>query len=315
MAEEAQSVEDSIIDQVFGPEQTEEAPTPSEDENAPESGPEEGQADDSEADSEEPTEEEFVDIEFEGKVYAVPPELKEAFARESDYTQKTQRLAAERKETEVLRATALQAQKQQEFAQSIQAEAGQLQTLDWQIQQYREYMRANVDSLSGNDLEKIRFHIEDAKAKKEELTASLQNKWTEHQQAQQQAEKELLAKSTEVLRTKISNWSEAEEKAVIDYARQNGFSEDEVKYARFDPRQLVLAHKAMRFDKLQEGKVTALKKLDGKPSIRAKARDPMPASVRKKLDLNNKLKSKELSQADKAKLIGEDLADFVLGER
>lgn len=313
MADEAQSVEDSIIEQVLGPSEPEQEPRQESELDEVEETEEAAASDEAEAD--EPAEEEFVDIEFDGKVYAVPPELKEAFARQSDYTQKTQALAAERKETEVLRATALQAQKQQEFAQSIQAEAGQLQTLDWQIQQYREYMRANVDTLSGNDLEKIRFHIEDAKAKKEELTASLQNKWNEHQQAQQQAEKELLAKSTDVLRSKISGWSEAEEKAVIDYARQNGFSDDEVKYARFDPRQLLLAHKAMRFDKLQEGKVTALKKLDGKPSIRAKARDPMPANVRKKLDLNNKLKSKTLSAADKAKLIGEDLADFVLGER
>lgn len=308
MAEETASVEDQIIDQVLGPDIPDETPdpvpTPTEDEIEPETAPEDGQEGD-----------EFVDIEYEGKVYAVPPELKDAFSRTADYTQKTQAVASERKEIEVQREMVKQAQDQYKFAQSIQQEAAELQTLDYQITQYRDYMRTNIDALSGTELEKIRLYIEDAKFKKDELTGKLQSKWQEHQQAQQQSVKELLDKSTEVLRQKIPKWSESLDKEVTEYARSVGFSDDEVKSAKFDPRQIVMAHKAMLYDKLQEGKVTTLQKLGTKPAIRAKTRDPMPANVRKRLDLKNKLNTKDLSEADKARLIGEDLADFALQER
>ena len=299
--EEQASVEDRIADHFgLGEEPEVDEPEEAEEPEAEAEAEAEGEQDEAPADPE------VVEVEFEGKLYEVPVELKDALSRTADYTQKTQTLAAERKETEVLRATALQAQKQHEFVQSIQKEAGELQTLDWQISQYREYMRANVDTLSGNDLEKIRFHIEDAKARKEELTGSLQNKWNEHQQAQQQSEQELLAKSTEVLRAKIPNWSENTEKAVVDYARQNGFSEDEVRYARFDPRQLALAHKAMQYDKLLQGKAAAVKKAEAAPAIKPKSRNPMPDDVKSKLNLKKQLKTAKSDQ-DKAKLIEADL--------
>jgi hypothetical protein len=303
MAEEQASVEDRIADH-FGvgddePE-IEENDEPEGDE--PEAEAPEGEEDE----SPEPVKPDIEEIEIDGELYEVPAKLKEAFLRQSDYTQKTQSLAAERKEAEVLRATVLQAQKQQEFVQSIQQEAGQLQMLDYQINQYREYMRANVDSLSGNELEKLRFHIEEAKLQKDELTGKLQNKWNEHQQAQQQSEKELLDKSTEVLRSKVSNWSEETEKAITDYARQNGFTDDEVKYARFDPRQLVLAHKAMLYDKLQSGKAAAVKKAESAPPIKAKARNPMPENVKAKLNFKKQIKSAK-SDKDKARLIEADL--------
>ena len=300
MAEEQASVEDRIADH-FGIDDDE----PETDEPEGEEETEEVEAE-GEEDAPVEAKPDIEEIEIDGELYEVPAKLKEAFLRQSDYTQKTQSLAAERKEAEVLRATVVQAQKQQEFVQSIQLEAGQLQMLDYQITQYREYMRANVDSLSGNELEKLRFHIEEAKLQKDELTGKLQYRWNEHQHAQQQSEKELLDKSTEVLRSKVSNWSEDTEKAIVDYARQNGFTDDEVKYARFDPRQLVLAHKAMLYDKLQSGKAAAVKKAESAPPIKAKSRNPMPEDVKSKLNFKKQMKSAK-SEKDKARLIEADL--------
>ena len=43
---------------------------------------------------------EFVDVEYDGQLYSVPPILKDALMRNSDYTQKTQDVASQRKDLE-----------------------------------------------------------------------------------------------------------------------------------------------------------------------------------------------------------------------
>jgi hypothetical protein len=65
-------------------EQTDQAPTP---EDATNESP---QGEDSTAPS-------FEEVEYEGELYQVPPKLKEAIIRQSDYTKKTQEVAETRK--------------------------------------------------------------------------------------------------------------------------------------------------------------------------------------------------------------------------
>lgn len=79
------------------------ATLPQETENASETETEElEQADlqDGETEEAQPVEPELIDIEYEGKAYKLPPELKDALLRTADYTRKTQEVAASRKEVE-----------------------------------------------------------------------------------------------------------------------------------------------------------------------------------------------------------------------
>ena len=306
MAEETASVEDRIADHFgFGddPEEveeteevTDEAEEAEESEESEEEQPEEGK-------EEEPALEE---IEIDGQLYEVPPALKEAFMRNADYTQKTQTLSAEKKQYEVLAGQLDTAQKQYEFMNSIADEASQIQVLDNQVKQYREYMRSNIDSLSGQELEKLRFAIDEANVQKQALTEAVQKKWQDHQQAHEQSVKELMDKSTEVLRSKIPNWNEALEKEVTDYGRQLGFTESQISIARLDPRQMELVHKALAYDKLQQGKAQAVKKAKEAPAIKPKSRNPMPDNVKRKLNFKKNM-SRAKSDKDKAALIEADL--------
>ena len=303
-AQKTQSAEEGIADFLFG-------------EEAPEEEYEAGQepvveGDDSEeveASDEEPKDEgdpEYVEVEYDGQIYEVPANLKDALLRQSDYTQKTQEVAAQRKEIET-RLGALQSKLGEfEFANSIQEDVLKVQQLDQTATQYHQYLRDNIDQLSSTDIEKIRFAIEEAKGERDQLASSIQGKHAEFQQAQQQSYQELLNKGTEVLRQKIPGWGKEQQAQVRDYAMSNGFTEAELNTV-VDPRHVEILYKASQYDKLKSGAAPAVKKVQSAPPIKPKARDPETGRFAKDNKLKKALKS-NLSASDKASLIGDDIA-------
>ena len=89
---------------------------------------------------------EFVNVEYEGTEYEVPAKLKDALLRQSDYTTKTQALAAERK---ALEAQSAAFQQQQELNQQTFDDVAQVKALDQQIEQYNAL---NWDELYPQDV-------------------------------------------------------------------------------------------------------------------------------------------------------------------
>ena len=249
----------------------------------------------------------FVEVEVDGKLYEVPTELKDHFLRQEDYTKKTQEVAAQRKEVEVNLAQVQQRIQEFEFAESIRDDVMKVQQLEQTAEQYHQYLRDNIEQLSSTDIEKIRFTIEDTRRQRDELANSVQGKHAEFQQAQEQSYKELLNKGTEALRQKIPGWGEEQQKQVREYALSNGFTEAEIANV-VDPRQVEILYKAAQYDSLKKGAAPAVKKVSQAPSIKPKARNPMPDDVKKKLNLRKQLKSTKLTNRDKAGLIGEDIA-------
>lgn len=298
---------DKAVDFMFGKEE------PEGDDYQPDPEPvQEGEESEPEEAAEEPGGEVEADSELReyqigDNVYDVPTEIFEELEKARDYTQKTQKVSSERKELEILRGTLESANKQQEFFKNIQEEATQVQTLDWQISQASEYLRQNFDSLNDKEILKLREQINMAKDQKDELTGKLNVKYQEFQQAQEQSHKELLDKSTAILRSKFKDWSKVESE-VDEYAKSLGFTEDQIRIAKFDPKQIELVRKAQLYDRLQEGKTAAVKKVKTAPIIKPKSRNPMPKEVGDKLNLRKKLKSEKASNQDKADALGQHIA-------
>lgn len=265
------------------------------------------ESEDDEVEAKADDEPEYVEIEHDGKLYEVPTELKDAFLKSADYTQKTQEVSQQRKQVEVQIGEIQQRAAQFEFAESVQPDVLKAQQLEATAEQYHQYMRDNIDQLSSTDIEKIRITIEDTRRQRDELVNSIQQKTTEFQQAQQQSREELLNKGTEVLKQKIPGWGETQQKQVHDYALSLGFTEAEIGQV-VDPRQVEALWKAQQYDALKSGAKPAVKKVQGAPSIRPKARDPKTGKFAKQEKLKKQLKSTKLTQADKANLIGEDIA-------
>lgn len=269
----------------------------------------EAQEDGEEGEQEEAAEEESAEL-FEiqldsGAVYEVPAELRDAFVRQKDYTTKTQEVSAQRKEAEIIQAQVKAQKDQYDFIRSVQTEVDQAQILNYQIDAYTQHLRENMDNLSDRDILKIRSQVEELKEQKNALSQAVTLKYQEHQQAAEQVRKELSDKSTEVLRGKIPSWGpelQAEAKA---FGQSVGFSDQELDNA-IDPREWLVLYKAAQYDKLQQGKLAAVQKVQGAPQIKPKSRNPMPDKVKSRLNTRKALK-RATSNEEKAKLFQADL--------
>ena len=256
----------------------------------------------------EASEDGLVEIEWDGQLIEAPQSIADALMRQDDYTQKTQAVAAQRKEIEVQVGALEQRTQQFQFAESIQGDVLKAQQLEAQAEQIHQYMRDNIDSLSSTEIEKIRFGIEDARRQRDEIVQSVQSRTAEFQQAQEQSRQELLNKGTEVLRQKIPGWGEQQQKQVRDYALSSGYTEAEINGV-VDPRQVETLWKAAQYDALKKGAAPAVKKVQSAPQIKQKTRNPMPEDVKQKLNLRKKLKNPKANSRDKARLIQENMAD------
>jgi len=249
-----------------------------------------------------------VELERDGKLYDVPVELQEAFMREGDYTQKTQEVASQRKELEIRQGNLSVVDSQYQFAMNVQDEVLKVHQLDTQIDQARTYMRENIEGMTHTDLEKIRMAIDETKLERDTIVNSVRTKNTEFQQARKQSLKELADKSTEVLRQKVPGWGDSHELKIKDYALSLGIPEQTYNTV-IDPVEKLILHKAMQFDALQSGKAAAVEKVVSTPSIKAKARNPMPDNVKAKLKLNKQLKNPNLSSKAKARMIERSMGE------
>jgi hypothetical protein len=80
-----------------------------------------------------PSEPELVDVEYEGKVHKLPPELKDALLRTADYTRKTQEVAELRKAAEARQA---EADKAYQTSQDVIEARAIIHNVDSQLKQY-----------------------------------------------------------------------------------------------------------------------------------------------------------------------------------
>ena len=148
------SIEGRIEAQLFGDE-PDEAPVESEDGEQAE--------EETEAQAEEP-EAALETVEYEGKQYQVPPELKEAVLRKQDYTVKTQEVAELRRSAE---AQAERLNAQAEFDKAITADREALSEINSQLKQYRELDWTGLDTDGLLKLQRVVDHLKERKAEVE----------------------------------------------------------------------------------------------------------------------------------------------------
>jgi len=269
----------------------------------------EGDESEVEAEAEE-SPEDIVEVEWDGRLIEAPKAIADALMRQSDYTKKTQDVAAQRKEAEYLIEQNNNIKVRFDFAESIQPDMLEIQQLQAEVKQYEEYISANATQMDAQQIAVAQLEMKRRESAIAEKQNGLSNKYQEFQQAQEQSRQELLNKGTEILRSHVPSWGESEQQQVRDYALKLGFTEAEinnVSYYNPDARQVLALWKASQYDALKAGSAPAVKQVKEAPAIKPKARNPMPDDVRAKLDLKNKLKSKKTSARDKQRLVAEDL--------
>ena len=240
-----------------------------------------------------------VEIEFEGQLITAPKAVADALMRNKDYTEKTQAVAAQRKETEILQSEVRLRADQFTFAQQVQPDILKAQQLEADADSYHQYLKENVDTLTSVEVTKLQMAIADKREERDNLVQSLTNKQAQFQQAQKHTHEELLNKGTEVLRQKIPGWGKAQQEQVRSYALESGYTEAELSGV-VDPRQVLTLWKAHQYDALKSGAVPAVKAVQSAPSIKAKSRNPMSQEKGRELNLRKKLKSTTRTDKQKA---------------
>lgn len=220
-------------------------------------------------------EDEFEEIEDSGKKYKIHRDLKPKLMMHADYTRKTQEIAEYRRTLEQV--VHAQQAREQAFAQQVQLQQqhlrgyAQLANLDQQIEHYAKLNWQQVeaqDPLTAQSHWRQYQQLKDQRAglagqlqqieRNAQETARRQELAT--QQEQEKATAKQLQETERVLQRAIKDWNETTATAIRDYATgKAGYSMDELKNARGDPRAFIILDKARRYDQLLEKRQAAAK--------------------------------------------------------
>jgi hypothetical protein len=189
------------------------------------SDPTADQSNDTDGDTQDVDPEVFEEVEYEGKKYALPPELKDAILRQADYTRKTQELAQTRQQAEQTFAQQ-QARIEAERA-NIQAVA-RLTALDERLQQY-----AGVDwqSLSQSDPVRAQqefFQYQQLKDSRTQFVAQIQQHEGQRAMQEQQETARQLQDANEALSREIKGWSPEYAQSLREVAKSLGAKEEQL---------------------------------------------------------------------------------------
>lgn len=301
------SVEQRIMDNHVYPEAKGEAEEPSADSDSAEQPEEQTTTEDipgddsTDSEDAQPQAEDVSEIEFNGKKYQVPKELKEPLERQADYTRKTQELAAIRNAVELRQQAASESQS---FESSVKEEMSQLQALDAQIGQYKQL---DWNSLDVEQMVKLKHSLDSLKEQRQGLKESLDAKRGEFSQKMESFYGEAVQKTERFMAEKVPNWNNQAGKALCEYAVEIGFTPVSVRSIVTDPVATLSLWKAMQYDSLQAKKGSALQKAASAPPIvKPGSSNPEMQAKMKDLAFKKQMKSAKSPQ-EKARLIQQKL--------
>lgn len=246
--------------------------------------------------SEEPEEDDSEEVEIDGKSYKVPKELKDMVLMHKDYTQKTQKVADDRRVVEE-RAQALQ-QREQVMAQTfdkavefreVQNRLTQFEQIDWQGLAEQDPVQA----------QKLHFQYT-------QLQRDAQSKWNALQQVNQQVEQlnaeqrqQALQQAEQDLKARLPDFGPQLAEKIVKTAKDTyGFSPQELE-GLTDARHVHVLHDAMKWRELQAQKPKAMRAVADAP------RAIKPAAAQPKR--TNQAASERLRRSGRM----EDLASFL----
>ena len=219
---------------------------------------------------------EFFEFEADGKKYQLPKALEKAVLQEKDYTQKTQKVAEQLRNVEMLQQQANIARIEQTFREAVAEEVQQVAMIDAEIKQLGNIDWQNLDT---DAIIRARAKIDQYKMLRDEIAGKIESKRAEHESKVVQTFSELKAKATERVKQIIPNWNDEVAKAVKAHALADGYTEAEMSNI-YDPRHVATLHKAWQYDQLQAKAKAAV--VEAK-TVKTSPSNPMPKAVKDRL--------------------------------
>lgn len=204
---------------------------------------------------------ELVDVEYDGETFKLPPKVKDALLRQSDYTRKTMEVAEQRKALEAKQAEIAQVanRSQEEFQAAVV-----LHDLNNKIAQYE---RANVEGWSQEDINAARLDLQDLTRQRDQINYALQQHVSERQTTQSQELAKLRQQTIERAAKEIPNFNDQRRAELESVAVALGIPEADAQDI-YDPAIYKVLHYAdigRRFADSQRKKAQAQKAQAAKP--------------------------------------------------
>ena len=210
-----------------------------------------------EADSEE--------VEYEGKAYKLPKELKDALLRQQDYTRKTQDVAATRKSLEE-KAQSLELR--QKFQEEHFVKAVEAQSLNTQLKQYAQVNWAELAESNPTQYLQLDRQYRQLQEAANRVNADIQSLGQQFAQQISQDKQKSQARCIEELKRDWKDFGPELLKELDDTGRSYGFSGEELSDIA-DPRVIKVLRDAMQFKKLQGSKSLVQKKVQDAKAVKA----------------------------------------------
>lgn len=234
---------------------------PEEEEETEAESPDEGNEEaEGQSDPETPVDEE---VEFEGKAYKVPKELKDALLREKDYRTKTQEIADIRRRTE----TQMEFLEKSAKIQSVAFDkAVELRNIDGQLEQYSQLNWNQLADENPTEFLKLDRQYRQLAEMRTRTLGELQQIAQQSDAAQQEHTAKQLENAQKELMRRLPKLDGEAKKQIAETAlNAYGFTPKELE-GLIDPRHVHVLHDAMMWRKLQAQKPAIQKKVtDAKP--------------------------------------------------
>ena len=219
------------------------------------------------AQTDEPESDDGEEVDYEGKAYKVPKELKEALLRQKDYTQKTQQVAELRRVTEE-RAEALKVEA--EFTKANFEKVVQVHALGAQLQQFGQVDWARLAQEDPAQYLKLDRQQRDLQEAFNRVQADVQHAQSEFQGKTTQAKQKAQALCVEALKKDFKDFGPDLLNKLDETGKSFGFSGEELA-SIVDPRMVRVLHAAMQYKKLQGSKSLVDKKVQDAKPVQVKA--------------------------------------------
>lgn len=229
------------------------------------------------------------DVDYEGKQYKVPTEIKDALMRQADYTRKTQEVAEQRRAIETQRQQAEQAiqqvgQFQQEYAKLtvVNDQLERLAKIDWN------------QAINENPVEamKLQARFNELRMQRDDIAGSINNLQSTIEQQRQSEMARALQEGEQVLAREIPNWGAETKAAILKTAQSFGFSADELKGIT-DPRMVKVLHAATMHESAKQKLTKPTTSKPIQPTKTVKSAKPAPRGLSDELPIDEWMKRRE----------------------
>jgi hypothetical protein len=225
--------------------------------------------------AETPTEEaQLVEVEFEGKKYNLPPELRVALLSQADYTRKTQEVAASRKSFEAMSHGVQQAA---QLAQQLAPLNAQLFSMQGEAQRMRQMLTRELADSDPIQFNMIQGQLGLLQQDIQLFGGQLQQATNDFDAQMQQVRQQSMAEGLPALRKVIPDIDKPETRnAIAKYAIEKGLPAEALDFVRFSPVAVELIWKANKYEEMLAKQAKSQKsiqeKVKGLPAVKSTAR-------------------------------------------